>query len=757
MKIFTNLLVFLFVAGALNAQTIKPAELVKEQKGQFEPHTIFTIDNERKVKIDDAKLSAYTLLDLDLEGLSTLRQSLPKALSVKVPLNSKHSLNLQLVRVDIFSDDFTMIEEPSGRKITIDRGTHYHGIIAGKKKSLVAISIYENEIGGFISDAKLEGNYVLGKYKGKSSSPEKHVLYLDTDMVFERVINFDEEEPGHGYEPQQLEDQNKGRALTDCVRLLLELDFNMYNTLGANLPAANNYITTLFNGQAALYGAENINTVLSQTFIWTGPSPYTGTTTAAMLLSFQQNRNNFNADFANLLTNINFGGLAATIGSICAQENLRMCVSGVINQIANVPTYTFDMEVTAHEYGHLFGSFHTHGCYWNGNNTQIDDCGSILGSPEGAACFNPAFPIIPPTGGTIMSYCYNVGGVGVNFANGFGLQPGNAIRNAVANANCLSPCGNGCGTPQNLAANNVTSNSATLAWGAINTATSYNVQYRKFAGGPFPWINAASNTNSLAINNLTPFTPYEFRVQTVCNANTSAWSPPFLFWTLTIQNNCGNDIWENAVFYPPMQNNVPTFGLICPLGDVDFQLIQNGIPNSTITVTLDQLPADYDLELRDQAGNILAGSYNGGPIPEVINYPNAQPGFYYPYIMSNTGAWNPGLYFRLTAVVTPPPPANGSSNAAIRALQDFTSDLKIYPNPAQDKVMITFNNLGEEESIQLNVLNVLGQSVKTINQSIHVGFNQFEIDISDLENGSYFIRSTSAHILREGSQLIIQH
>lgn len=757
MKFLTKLLLFLFISFSLSAQTIKPADLVKEQNGLFESHAAFTVDNERKAKIDNSKLSTYTLLNLDLDGLNTLRLSNPNALSIKIPLDSKSSLSLELVKVDIFSDDYTMIEEPSGLAITIDRGTHYRGIIAGKENSLVSLSIYEDEIGGFISDNKLEGNYVLGRLQGKNVNSKKHVLYLDTDMKFEKERICDTQEDGIGYEPEQLEDHSQGRALTDCVRLLLEVDFNMYLNLGSTIAASNNYINTLFNGQATIYAGENINTVLSQSFIWNAPSPYAGFTTGAMLNSFQANRNNFNADFANLLTNINFGGLAATIGAVCASENNRMCVSGVLNQIANVPTYSFDMEITAHEFGHLFGSFHTHGCYWNGNNTQIDDCGSFLGSPEGAACYNPNNPIFPNNGGTIMSYCYAIG-VGVNFANGFGPQPGNVIRNAVTNGTCLQPCNNnGCAIPQNLAANNVTNNTANLAWGAVNNATSYNVQYRKFAGGPWPWINVASIVNNLVINNLTPFTPYEFRVQTVCNGATSAWSQPFLFWTLTNQFNCGNDIWEFAFFYPPMQNNVPTFGLICPVGDVDFQLIQVNIPNSTIMVTLDQLPADYDLELRDALGTLLAGSYNPGVMPEVVIYANAQPGYYYPNIMSNVGQWNPGMYFRLTAIVTPPPPPVNQTGSSIRSLEDFTSDLNIYPNPAQNKVTLTFNHLGIEEPLQIKVLNLLGQTIKTFDKKVNIGFNQIEFDISDLENGIYFIQSATGNVLRQGTQLIIQH
>ncbi len=452
MKFLTNLLLLLIFSFSLSAQTIKPADLVKEQNGDFETHAVFTIDNLKKIQIEKSKLSAYTSLDLDINSLNSLRSSSPKALSMELPVNSESSLTLELVKVDIFSDDYTMIEEPSGKVITVDRGTHYRGIISGREKSLAAISIFENEVVGFISDYKLEGNYVLGKTQGKTAQANQHVLYLDTDLKFDKGRTCDTQDDGIGYEPQQLEDHSQGRALSDCVRLLLEVDYNMYQTLGSSTTAANNYITALFNGQATLYAAENINTVLSQSFVWSSSSPYSGSSAGVMLGTFQSNRNNFNADFANLLTNINFGGIAATINGVCASENNRMCVSGVLNSIATVPTYSFDMEITAHEFGHLFGSYHTHGCYWNGNNTQIDDCASTIGNTEGAACYDSNNPILPSNGGTIMSYCYAVGGVGVNFANGFGPQPGNAIRNAVAAGSCLQACQN----------NNCTDNELTL-------------------------------------------------------------------------------------------------------------------------------------------------------------------------------------------------------------------------------------------------------------------------------------------------------
>ena len=98
--------------------------------------------------------------------------------------------------------------------------------------------------------------------------------------------------------------------------------------------------------------------------------------------------------------------------------------------------------VVAHELGHLFGSHHTHACRWNGNNTAIDGCAGFV---EGN-CGNPGNP---SGGGTIMSYCH-IRNIGINFSRGFGPQPGNVIRNNVANASCVQVCdtpGDGGGDP----------------------------------------------------------------------------------------------------------------------------------------------------------------------------------------------------------------------------------------------------------------------------------------------------------------------
>ncbi len=71
----------------------------------------------------------------------------------------------------------------------------------------------------------------------------------------------------------------------------------------------------------------------------------------------------------------------------------------------------------------------------------------------------------------------------------------------------------------------------------------------------------------------------------------------------------------------------------------------------TITITLDQLPADYDLELYNSSGTFLAGSYNGGTITESISYTVLTTASYYVVVYGYNGAYSTTNQYRLTVNV----------------------------------------------------------------------------------------------------------
>jgi hypothetical protein len=91
-----------------------------------------------------------------------------------------------------------------------------------------------------------------------------------------------------------------------------------------------------------------------------------------------------------------------------------------------------------HEMGHLLGAHHTKWCGWSIPTFPfigaLDSCGNTEGG-----CAKGAPP--PANGATIMSYCVTGGGAQfANFNNGFGIQPGDAVRNYVDLNSCIPGC-----------------------------------------------------------------------------------------------------------------------------------------------------------------------------------------------------------------------------------------------------------------------------------------------------------------------------
>jgi hypothetical protein len=59
--------------------------------------------------------------------------------------------------------------------------------------------------------------------------------------------------------------------------------------------------------------------------------------------------------------------------------------------------------------------------------------------------------------------------------------------------------------------------------------------------------------------------------------------------------------------------------------------------------------------------------------------------------------------------------------------------INVYPNPAKDNIVLKYNT---KDPIQIDIYNVLGLRVKS---AVH-NTNESNIDISDLQNGVYFLR-----------------
>ncbi len=65
------------------------------------------------------------------------------------------------------------------------------------------------------------------------------------------------------------------------------------------------------------------------------------------------------------------------------------------------------------------------------------------------------------------------------------------------------------------------------------------------------------------------------------------------------------------------------------------------------------------------------------------------------------------------------------------------AEMRIFPNPATDRVYITFD-IKAADHVTVNLVNLVGQTVMTTSQSAVTGGNVVTIDVSDLASGLYF-------------------
>lgn len=377
--------------------------------------------------IPKSQLESGKLIDLDFQVLNDLRTQNLDALSLSFPMPKQADAKVNLVRNKVLTPDFILRQSSNvGQEMAYTPGLYYSGTLDNDPSSLVSISIFEDEVIGMINTA--DGNYVIGKLQNQNSS--KHIIYKDTELTNAPSLDCSTEDDGVVYETKDLS-FDLTKAVGDCVRVYIEIDDDIVSNKGGATGAAN-YVTGIMNEVITLYANDNLTMAVSEILAWDTPAPYSGSSSSAMLSSYQSNTGAFNGDLSHLVSYQASGGIAAGFSGICnSNVDNSKCFSSIDASYALVPNYSFTVMVMTHEMGHLIGSRHTHACVWNGNGTAIDGCAGYI---EG----NCSLPGSPSNGGTIMSYCHVT--TGIDFTQGFGPQPQAVILNTVANASCLSSC-----------------------------------------------------------------------------------------------------------------------------------------------------------------------------------------------------------------------------------------------------------------------------------------------------------------------------
>jgi hypothetical protein len=528
-----QILMFCVLFGAFQtfAQNFKPvAEKIHNlemQSNFINASPLFSVSNDKPIPAD--VVSNAGILNFNSNAAKEMIAAAPENIIFTFPLSSSKNITLKLYRSNFFTPDFSIATSSGDDKFIPEKCLHYWGIINNDYNSIAAISIFNNEVMGMISSPST-GNIILGKINQDQAN--RHIVYKESDFHINSGPSCSTIETPGDYKSKDL--QAPAMSATKCIRLYWEVNYDLFQNKGS-IANVTNYVTGIFNQSAILYSNDGIPVSLSQVYVWNTPSPYTGTTTSALLTQFQSNQNSFNGDLGMLIGIAGGGGIAAGTNGLCnLMIDYSQCYAGVSTSFLNVPTYSWSVEVVTHEQGHLMGSKHTHACVWNGNNTAIDACGPTAGYAYEGSCTGAP---MPTNGGTIMSYCHMTS-AGINFSNGFGPQPKNAILNKFNAASCLTACtaGSTCDVPTGMNTSSITNTTATLSWTAVTGASSYNVQYRVI--GSSAWSTVTTTTSSVVLSNLTSSSSYEWQVQTVCSGGSSSFTTSTNF-TASSTATCG--------------------------------------------------------------------------------------------------------------------------------------------------------------------------------------------------------------------------
>jgi Metallo-peptidase family M12 len=498
----------------------------------------------------------------DAAVLSQMERTKPTFVAFSIPVSDNETMVLELILMDIFGDKFKVMNAQN-QTVNVSKGVFYKGVIKGDDNSVVSLSLSNGELGGIISNDN--GNYILGKIKNASN----YIFYNDRELLEKSKFDCGVEETveHHVEETRQMALSESLVCSSRPIQIYMEADNSIYTAQGSNITTSTAFVNALFGQVAVLYPNEGITVQLSQLKIWDTADPYAAaTTTNAMLTSFvAQVGTTFTGDLAHLISARSVGGgLADGFESLC---NKGAAISGSITStVVNVPVYSWNVMVVTHELGHNFGSRHTHSCTWLGG--AIDNCSDTEGNcPRGPA---------PVNGGTIMSYCHQVAGVGINLANGFGTLPGNLIRNKV----------NFCIYTSKLAVTVVSTSANTTA--ACNgfqivVAATGGTGAKTFSIAP----NVGSQTVSGTFTGLTPGT-YVFTTTDAngCTATISTTiTEAFAFTAVPEMVSCDGTTSGRIVAAPTNNSNAFNYSISPNVGTQSPSGRFNNLPTGTYTIT----------------------------------------------------------------------------------------------------------------------------------------------------------------------------
>ncbi|MDX1941719.1 MAG: M43 family zinc metalloprotease [Saprospiraceae bacterium] len=442
------------------------------------------------------------------------------------------------------------------------------------------------------------------------------------------------------------------------------------------------------------------------------------------------------------------GGPAATDGVVIDYRYFGRRGSAV---------YPYNHGRTAtHEVGHWLNLRHIWGDS-NCGNDQVDDTPTHYRANSGC----PAYPHYNECDDNIiemtMNYMdYTQDGCMYMFTRGQAARmqatfapggPRAALRNSIG---CSGETGNNgggggtdpepevCNVPTGLNATNITINSATLNWGAVANAASYDIRLRPV--GSTTWASGTSNSASINTTNLSPSTQYEFQVQTNCSTTESNFTNSATFTTqaVVVSDECVDNFENNNTVgsSASVPLNTTLKALISVPSDVDWYTFKNSASTPNIQINLSNLPNDYDMKLY-RANSLVRTSERSGVQDELIIFNTSSVTTYYLQVYGYRGAYNRTKCYDLKVSLSGSSFREATSELSTKDVE-LESAFFVFPNPASNELMLDIPSTDEALS-QIKVYNMAGTIVLQTSKPAEKNV-LMPLDISHLPNGIYVIK-----------------
>lgn len=449
------LLFLSFFAVAQEGNTPMDVFIAREKlQHSFRPVAGLLLDDQQTtLSTVEGYVQKAQFFQLDQAQLKSFMSQNSKGIRLVLPDGEGGSFELDMARFGITTQGFKVnaIGAAGATEVGYTPGLYYRGVLNNIPGSLAAFSFFNNELYGVFSIPG-KGNFSITPNTMLGNDKDHYILYNDADL---KIIR--QNEPCHSddMKVQRTETGTAARlTYSNCkdVEVMLQADYATYLARSSSTTNVANYLTSIFNVMCVLYRNEGIYTSVKAINVNTVTDDYQtlASSSSAFLTKFGQLTQNAmsGADLAHLVStryNGAMGGVAwldvLCLGYLGATQHAGPYAFSNIyaNEAAGTfPTYTWNVECMTHEMGHNLGSPHTHNCTaWTGG--PIDGCAPTVNpayEEDGPCAVGP----IPSAAvkGTIMSYCHLLAGVGINFSNGFGTQPGNLIRGNVSTGACAA-------------------------------------------------------------------------------------------------------------------------------------------------------------------------------------------------------------------------------------------------------------------------------------------------------------------------------